>query len=146
MLAVDVNVLVYAFDDCSPRHQVARELLKRQVASQELLLVFPTVAAGFMRVVTNRRIMKAPVEPETALTFLEAILEAPNVRLVGAEAQAWNQFESLVRRYSLRGPELTDVLLVACCVVMGAVWVSFDRGFARFSEITWRNPADEVEV
>lgn len=142
MISVDVNVLVYAFDESSPRHHVARSLLERHLIGSERLLIFPTVATGFLRVVTDRRVLKAPAEPAQALAFLDALLQSPSVRLAGVEAQAWQQFRAAVDRYGLRGPDMTDALLMACAVTAGATWYSFDRGFARFDELTWVNPAD----
>jgi hypothetical protein len=37
---------------------------------------------------------------------------------------------------------MTDVYLAAAALEINATWVSFDRGFARFRELRWCNPAD----
>ena len=143
MRSVDVNVLVYAFDASSTRHDLARALLREHLASNEPILIFPTVAAGFLRVATDRRILNEPARPEQASAFLDAVLQATSVRLHAAEADAWPLVSSMVIRYGLRGPEVTDGLLAACAITTGVTWFSFDRGFARFQDLRWVNPADE---
>lgn len=142
MLSVDVNVLVYAFDESSPRHTTARSLLSRLATGPSTLLLFPTVISGFVRVVTDPRILRAPATADQAVGFITALLASPNVHLTGAEASAWTTFASLIDRYQLRGADVTDGLLAACAITSGAQWYSFDRGFARFTDLTWINPSD----
>ncbi|MCX6431338.1 MAG: hypothetical protein NTX29_00645 [Actinobacteria bacterium] len=36
---------------------------------------------------------------------------------------------------------VTEVYLAACAMSLNATWVSFNRGFARFSGLTWSQPA-----
>lgn len=142
MLSVDVNVLVYAFDASSTRHDLARSLLLAHLSSSEPMLIFPTVATGFLRVITDRRILNEPASPDHALTFLDVVLHTPSVRLQAVEADAWSMARAIVTRYGLRGPEVTDGILAACAITNGVTWYSFNRGFARFQDLRWINPAD----
>lgn len=142
MLSVDVNVLVYAFDSTSPQHARARDLLEAARSGPERLVLFPSVIAGFLRVMTDRRIFVEPVEPETAMEFIDALVDGPSVRLTHAGDRIWVIARELIRTHSPRGPEMTDVFLAASAMEQGLTWVSFDRGFARFSHLTWVNPAD----
>lgn len=142
MRSVDVNVLVYAFDESSPRHEHTRSLLLDLAAGPDPLLLFPTVIAGFLRVVTDRRILVQPAEPAEATAFLSALLSSPAVRTAGVEADSWEAFHSLVDRLELRGADITDGLLAACAITAGVEWYSFDREFTRFRELTWIHPDD----
>ena len=142
MRSVDVNVLVYAFDESSPRHERTRSLLLDLAAGPDPLLLLPTVMAGFLRVVTDRRILVQPAEPSEATAFLSVLLDAPAVRAAGVEADAWDTFRTLVDQHELRGADITDGLLAACAITAGMEWYSFDRGFTRFRELTWIHPDD----
>ena len=142
MLSADVNVLVYAFDQSSPQHVRARAVLDRQRTSPELMLLFPSVLAGFLRVMTDRRIFVEPVEPMTAVAFVDGLLAGPSVRIAEPGARHWSIVRQLVEAYQPRGPEMPDVILAASAIELGLTWVSFDRGFARFRELRWVNCAD----
>ena len=142
MQSVDVNVLVYTFDADSPQHARARQMLEETAATREPLILFPAVLTGFMRVVTDRRILVNPAEPAQALDYLQRLLDWPNVRVVESGPRWWGTFATLIAQHSPRGAEMSDVALAAMAVDHGATWVSFDRGFARFRGLAWVNPAD----
>lgn len=142
MLSVDVNVLIYAFDADSTHHESAAALLADAMAGPEVVLIFPTVAAGFVRVVTDRRILQEPATPAQALAFLDALLTPAHVRCSEGSTEIWPDLRSLISRHGLRGADVTDGLLAASAIRSGVTWYSYDRGFARFSELTWIYPAD----
>lgn len=143
MLSVDVNVLAYAFDRSSAQHERARSVLEAHRASPELMVLFPSVVAGFLRVMTDRRIFTEPADPMTAVGFVDALLAGPSVRIAQPGERHWSIVRGLVETYQPRGPEMPDVFLAASAMELGVTWVSFDRGFARFRELRWVNPADE---
>jgi toxin-antitoxin system PIN domain toxin len=142
MRSVDVNVLIYAFDESSPRHDRARALLLDLAAGPDPLLLFPTVTTGFLRVTTDPRILGQPAEPDQALAFISALLDIPAVHPAAVEADAWNVFRSLVEQHGLRGADMTDGLLAACAITAGVEWYSYDRGFTRFRDLAWVHPDD----
>lgn len=142
MLSVDVNVLIYGFDADSAHHDSAATLLSRVMAGPEVALIFPSVAAGFVRVVTDRRILANPASPAQAVAFLDALLTPAHVRCSDANADVWPDLRNLLTRYAPRGADVTDALLASTAIRAGVTWYSYDRGFARFSELTWVNPAD----
>src|SRR5699024_12164668 len=43
-------------------------------------------------------------------------------------------------------PIFTDAFLAAYAIENNAVWLSADRGIARFAELTWRHPLDNDEA
>lgn len=144
MLSVDVNVLVHAFDVDDAPHESARAVLDAQRLTGEAMVLFPAVLAGFLRVVTDRRIKPKPAEPREALSFLRAVLAAPTVTLGTHGPATWAVFERLLERYPVRGPDVQDVFLAAAAIEHGATWISYDRGFSRFTELRWRTPADDA--
>lgn len=142
MNSVDVNVLVYAFDASSPHHEQARAVLEEHRASPGLLALFPPVIAGFLRVVTDRRILVRPANPDSALAFVDALIAGPSVSVTPPGARYWPIARELLVTHRPRGPEVSDVLLAAAALEQGSTWISYDRGFARFRELTWVNPLD----
>lgn len=142
MLSADVNVLIYGFDADSAHHDSAAALLARVMAGPEVALIFRSVAAGFVRVVTDRRILQNPASPAEATAFLDALLTPSHVRCSEGSADLWPDLRSLLTRYGLRGADVTDALLAASAIRAGVTWYSYDRGFARFSELMWIDPAD----
>lgn len=142
MRSVDVNVLVYAFDHSSDRHVEARGLLEQHRVSPDLLALFPAVIAGFLRVVTDRRILRHPADPDVALAFIDALLSGPSVAVTPPGARYWPIARDLLATHRPRGPEVPDVLLAAAALEQGATWISYDRGFARFHGLVWVNPLD----
>lgn len=142
MRSVDVNVLAYAFDADSPHHARARQVLEETAFTREPLLLFPPVLSGFTRVVTDRRILTHPATPAEALAYLQGLLDWPNTRVADAGSRWWHTFAALAGEHAPRGAEVTDVALAAMAIEHGVTWVSFDRGFARFRELAWANPAD----
>lgn len=142
MQSVDVNVLLYAFDADSPWHERARRVLDRPLQVGEPLGMLPAVLTGFVRVVTDRRILRQPARPDQAREFLASLLGRPLTRVIPSEDRWWGIFSALVAKYQPRGADTSDVALAASALEHGVTWVSFDRGFARFTELRWVNPAD----
>ncbi|MBZ1526040.1 hypothetical protein J3329_10590 [Leuconostoc mesenteroides] len=69
MLCVDVNVLVYAHRADLREHADYRGLLERLANDDEPLGLPDSVLAGFIRVVTNRRVFKKKNETLMNLVF-----------------------------------------------------------------------------
>ena len=141
MLAVDVNVLLYAVNSSSDQHVVARRTLLSMTGGSEPVTILPTVAWGFLRLVTDRRVLTRPLTPAAAASFLAALTAYPQVSVRDAGPSHWEDFLDLHAQHSPIGPDVTDVYLAACAMSLNATWISFDRGFARFSGLTWSQPA-----
>lgn len=143
MLAADVNVLIYAYDPSFPQHAAARRVLDEQAAAESLAL-FPSVIAGFLRLTTDRRVFTQPATPEAASDFIDALIARDSVRILDPGERYWPILRQLVRRYDMRGADISDATLAACAIAQRLTWVSFDRGFARFRELSWVDPADDT--
>lgn len=142
MLCVDVNVLVYAHRADVPEHEAYRATLERIANGDEALGVPDATLAGFMRVVTNRRIFVEPTAPATAWRAVDLLLDAPAARLLKPGERHWEHFRRLAQEIDARGNDLADAHLAAYATENGATWLSADRGFARFSRLRWRHPLD----
>lgn len=141
-LCVDVNVLLHAAFEVSPHHAQSASLLREWRKSGEVVLVPSAVALGFVRLATGRRLYAEPMTDEGALAFIDVLLGSRTVELVEPGSRHWVLFSDLVGQHGLRGAEVTDAYLAAIAIERGATWVSYDRGFARFSGLSWVNPAE----
>ena len=67
MILPDINVLIYAHREDSPEHAVYAEWLRRLVAGPEPFALSSHTLAGFLRIVTNRRIFKPPTDRKSVV-------------------------------------------------------------------------------
>lgn len=132
MLCADVNVLVDLVNRSGSRHGRVREWWEAVLASPETVIVPDFVAASFVRVVTDRRILPRPVTADHAFEFLDRVTDAPRVVLVPGSTAAWVRFRSLTSDLALTGNDVPDARLAAVAFDLNATVVSADRGFRRF--------------
>lgn len=142
MVCVDVNVLVQACVQAAPRHQQARAWLLAHRAAPEGLGLLSVVVSGFLRVATDRRVFSEPLDPAAAIAFIDSLTASPSVNILDPGVRHWGLFRQMVLDYRPNAQDMTDVYLAAAAIEINATWVSFDRGFARFKELRWLNPAD----
>lgn len=142
MRCVDVNVLLYAHREDLPQHGEYRALLDEWANADEPLGVADLVFSGFLRVITNRRVFSDPFPIEQALQSVDDLLEAPAVMKLCAGERHWSIFRRLVAEAGATGNDVADAYLAAYAVENNAVWLSADRGFARFSLLRYKHPLD----
>ncbi|BBX73383.1 type II toxin-antitoxin system VapC family toxin [Mycobacterium shinjukuense] len=142
MLCVDVNVVVYAHRADLPEHSHYRRLLEH-LANGDQPLGLPDLAlAGFVRVMTNRRIFAAPTSPTEAWRAVEGLLAAPAAMQLRPGQRHWGLFRQLADDIDARGNDIADAYLAAYALENNATWLSADRGFARFNRLRWSHPLD----
>ena len=141
MHCVDVNVLLDSVISTSPNHATARDALEDLRRAPEGLGLFSTVISGFIRVVTSRRVLKEPLDLTSALGVVDALTRSPFVQIINPGPGPWPIFRDLLDRNRPRAHDVTDVWLAAAAMEINATWVSFDRGFGRFKDLRWVDPA-----
>ena len=82
MIALDVNVLLYALRSDLPQHQIVYDWLESVRADRNPVALFPPVLVSLTRIATNPRIFVNPSPLETVINFARALLCNP--RLPGA--------------------------------------------------------------
>lgn len=142
MILCDVNVLIYAFKQGSPRHDEYRNWLQDVVASVEPYGVSEFVLSGFVRIATHPKIFDPPSSPTSALTFVRALRSGSNAVPLNPGARHWQIFTDLVEQTSARGNTVPDAYLAALAIESGSEWITTDAGFARFPHLRWRHPLD----
>lgn len=85
---------------------------------------------------THRRIFAAPSTLDTALDFLQALLESPTARLLAPGARFHEIFAAQVRGADARGNLVFDAQIAAVCAEGGAArLLTTDRDFHRFPDL-----------
>ena len=140
MLMLDVNVCVYAFRGESRMHKEFKGWLEQALSGSEPVGLPEQVLSNTIRLVTNHRIYGEPSTPAEALSFCDAILDAPAAMRVRPGERHWRIFHGLVAQHGLRGNDVPDAYLAALALEQGATWVTTDRGFARYQGLRLLDP------
>lgn len=141
MKLCDVNVLVYAHrEDSTPDHSLYAAWLTEMASGSSLYGLSEAVLAGFVRVVTNRRIFREPTPIDEALEFCDRLIERPNARILRPGSDNWAIFRSLCRGASACGKLAAEAWHAALAIEYACEWVSTDSDYARFPGLNWRHP------
>jgi len=137
---VDANILLYALDTDSLFHERARAWLEDSLNGSRRIGIPWMSLAAFLRIATNPRALREPLQPAEAWSFVEDWLAAPVVWIPAPGRSHASILGRLLIDFDLRGNLVADALLAALCIEHGLTIVSADSDFARFPEISWLNP------
>jgi toxin-antitoxin system PIN domain toxin len=132
----DNNILINALRSEAPHHQVAKEWLENTLNQGAPLRLFPTVEAGFLRVVTNPKIYMNPTPFDEAWLFLKTLCAAPGVEITQWTQAARERWARICGEGNLSGNDCNDAMLAAIAIERGLRLVTFDRGFRRFDGLS----------
>lgn len=138
MQLVDVNVLVGAFREDAPGHQVCRDTVLSMTRGPFPYAVSELVLSGFLRVVTHPRVFDPPAPTSDALAFANAYRDQPNAVPVRPGRRHWKIFGYLCESAGARGNRIPDAYFAALAIESGSEWVTADRDFARFPDLRWK--------
>jgi len=139
-MLVDANILLYAVDDNSPFHEPARAWIEDALNGSRRVAIPWMSLAAFLRIATNPRALRDPLQPATAWALVEGWLAADPVWTPSPGSGHATILGRLVTEMDLRGHLVSDAVLAALCIEYGLDIVSADSDFARFTEVTWVNP------
>ena len=140
MILVDANLLLYAYDDSSPRHSAARGWLEDVLSGDERVGLGLQAILAFIRISTNLSVYEEPLRPGDAIAIVSSWLERPFVDLVSPGDRHWQILSDVADGGQARGPVLMDAHLAALTIEHGATLATTDRGFARFPGLRFKNP------
>ena len=96
MKIVDINLLIYAINKDTPYHSKAKKWLEDSLSSDEPFGFAWIVILGFLRIVTNGRIMPTPLIPEVAIDLVNDWLQQPPSLTIVPSRQHWSIFKELL--------------------------------------------------
>ena len=142
MILVDANILLYACDAASPRHEVARRWWERQLSQSGLVRLAWVTVLAFVRIGTHSRVFEQPLSIDEARLHVDSWLERPMVEVLDPGERHWSILSELLVRSRASGNLVTDAHLAALAIEHGATLCSSDRDFHRFEELQWENPLE----
>jgi toxin-antitoxin system PIN domain toxin len=128
----DLNLLLYAADSSSARHQVAREWLEAAVNGLEEVGLPWVVHLGFLRLTTSPKIFPRPMTVDQSLKWLDHLRGAPNVVPLNPGKAHAGLLRHLLLVVGTGGNLTTDAHLAALALEHDARVITGDRDFLRF--------------
>jgi len=136
----DLNLLLYAYDSTSARHDTAREWLQETLSGAETVALPWAVVVGFVRISTNPAIFAAPWDASDALDVVDAWLAQPCVTMVHPTDRHTAVLRELLTCLGTAGNLTSDAHLAAIAIEHGATLHSCDSDFSRFPGLRWVDP------
>ena len=122
-----------------PHHVAAKTWWERCLSEPEPVAIAWAVVLGFVRLMSNRRVLARPMLASEAAEHCKSWLMRPNVRILLPGPTHMDILAGLLE--GPMGPNLvTDAHLAALAIEHQAELHSNDSDFSRFSGLTWRNP------
>jgi hypothetical protein len=140
VILLDANLLLYAHDTTSPRHEAARAWLERTLGEEPDVRLGVATVLAFIRISTDARVYERPMEPPEAIAIAAALLARPNVSLATPGDRHWSLLAGVASDGQARGPMLMDAHLAALAIEHGATLATTDRDFRRFSGLRQLDP------
>jgi hypothetical protein len=142
MKVVDINLLIYAINKDTPHHPQAKKWLETSLSGDEPVGLAWVVILGFLRIITNPRIMPTPLSSNIAMKITEEWLCHPSVKIVVPRERHWDILKELLTPLGTAANLTSDAHLAALAIEYGARLFSTDNDFSRFAGLRWTNPID----
>jgi toxin-antitoxin system PIN domain toxin len=139
--ALDVNVLLYASDRASDRHDRARQFLESCAARPEVLcLTWPTLMS-YLRIATHPRIFSSPLAPDEAFGNITTLLALPHARAISELEGFVDAYRHVAGTVIVRGNLVPDAHVATILFQHGVrTLYSNDRDFRKFESLDVRDP------
>jgi len=143
VILVDVNLLVYACNAEADQHAASRAWLDGQL-SGETRVGLPWVSLlGFLRIATNARAFRTPLTMTSAWQQVTDWLSVETAWTPAPTERHAAVLGKLLTLPGVHGNLVPDADLAALAIEHGLTLCSTDGDFARFPELSWRNPLAE---
>jgi toxin-antitoxin system PIN domain toxin len=140
MRLCDVNLLLYAFDSSSPKHEAASRWIEERLSGPETFAFAWIVLLAFLRLSTNPRVFERPLDSEEALDLIDGWLAQPCTAILQPTDRHPALLRELLTPLGTAGNLSTDAHLAALAIEHGAELCSSDADFSRFSGLRWTDP------
>jgi hypothetical protein len=142
LILVDANVLLYAYDSSSARHERARRWLEGVLSGDEAVRFALVSLLAFLRISTSTSVFRRPLSARDAIGIVTSWLDVGVAALAEPTDRHWSVLEGLARTGQARGPLLMDAHVAALTIEHGATLCTTDRDFARFQKLRFIDPLD----
>jgi toxin-antitoxin system PIN domain toxin len=136
----DVNLLLYAVDAGSDRHEPARAWLEEVLSGAEEVGFAWVALLGFLRITTNSALFEDPLSAEEAFAYAEEWLARPVSSLLAPGPGHIGLMRQLLEPLGTAANLTSDAHLAGLAIEHGADLCSSDTDFARFAGLRWIDP------
>lgn len=140
MRLIDVNLLIYAFDQTARDHAAARDWVQEVLSGSETVAFSWAALIAFVRLTTNPRVMSKPLSSDEALDFVDSLLDQPCATVIHPTRRHSAILRDLLAPLGTAGNLTSDAHLAALAIEHGATLCSADNDFSRFPGLEWINP------
>ena len=140
MIIPDLNLLIYAYHAEDPNHQAARRWWAGLLDGVETVGVPWTVSSGFIRLMTNPRMLVSPMSASEAIDIVEGWFQRAHVRPLEPGAGHLTHLRQILRAAGAAANLVPDAHIAAIAIEHSAEVHSNDSDFAKFPGVQWRNP------
>lgn len=136
----DVNLLLYAADESSSRHDQARSWVEATLSGTETVAFAWAVLLAFLRLSTRAAVFERPLEVQQAFAIVEGWLAQPCATVVNPTERHTSILKQLLEPLGTAGNLISDAHLAALAIEHGALLCSCDADFSRFQGLRWTDP------
>ena len=140
MILPDLNLLVFAYNTQAPGHLRAKEWWETCLSEPRPVALPWVVLLGFLRLMTNRKVVLVPLTPDEALGHIRSWLDRPQTSILHPGTRHLGILEGLIRHAGTAGNLTTDAHLAALAIENGAELFSNDSDFSSFPGLKWSDP------
>lgn len=142
MIIPDINILIYAINIDYEHHEKARVWFESAMTGDEPIGLSWIVVLGFIRIITNGKIMNTPIDMDAAFSIVDEWLDYSTVQIIEPTDSHWKIFKELLSPLSTAGNLTSDAHLAALAIEHAGCLYSTDRDFQRFKGLRWENPLE----
>ncbi|HEX9726681.1 MAG TPA: type II toxin-antitoxin system VapC family toxin [Vicinamibacteria bacterium] len=140
MIFPDLNTIIHSYNSESPNHDRARKWWEKLMNDPAPVGLAWVVMLGFIRITTNRKILKRPLTAASACNHVRSWLAQPQVAILHPGDRHPDILFALLEKLGTAGNLTTDAHLAALAIEYQAELHTTDRDFGRFSGLRWVNP------
>jgi len=141
MIALDTNLLVYAYLSQVPEHLAARQAIESAVQNIAGWGIAMSTLGEFWCVTTHPRCSGGPAQPAQARTFISNLLDDGNGAVWQPSPDFGQRLLQLAEDLKVTGPRIFDLQIALIAFENGAteIW-SHDRNFTAVPGLKVRDP------
>lgn len=140
MIVPDLNLLVYAYNADARHHAASKHWWEDSMNGSVPVGIPILVVSGFIRLMTQPRLLERPMTTDAALDAVESWFSFPHVNQINPGSRHFEILRGLLSDSGVGANLVTDAHIAAIAVEHHAEVFSNDSDFGRFSGLKWTNP------
>ena len=140
MITPDANIVLYAYNEDTPKHLEAKEWFEEQFSQPVIFGLSWQVITAFLRISANPGAFPEPFSLPEAIGIVDEWLEHPSIEILTPTTNHWTIFQTLIIEGQTKAALMMDAHLAALAIEHSATLATTDRDFSKFSGLKTTNP------